>query len=58
MQPSLLETLYTAPDLESKEESGNGTLYYAADVSVGRRHTLVKLRNNFSIKSGSSTFEC
>ena len=57
MQPSLPETLYTAPDLESKEESGNGTLYYAADVNVGRRHTLVKLRNNFSIKSGSSTFE-
>jgi hypothetical protein len=57
MQQSLPETLYTAPDLETTEESGNGTLYCAADVNVERRYPLVKLRNNFSIKSGSSTFE-
>ena len=57
MQPSLPETLYTAADLETTEDSVNGTLYYAADVNVGRRYSLVKLRNNFSIKSGSSTFE-
>jgi hypothetical protein len=56
-QPSLPETLYTAPDFETTEESGNGTLYYAADVNVGRRYSLVKLRKDFSIKSGSSTFE-
>jgi len=50
MQPSLPETLYTAPDLETTKKSGNETLHYAADVNVGRRHTLVKLRNNFSTK--------
>jgi len=57
MQPSLPETLYSAPDLETMEELVNGKLYYAADVNVGRRYSLVKLRNNFSIKSVSSTFE-